>query len=55
MTQTINIQNSQQKSFMSSMIKIIQATVKEIKMMKALNLKRKSLNEVFAIIQVDIC
>ena len=55
MTQTINIQKFQQKSFMLLMIKIIQATVKEIKMMKALNLKRKSLNEVSVIIQVDIC
>ena len=40
MTQTINIQNLQQKSFMSLMIKIIQTTAKEMKMMKALNLKQ---------------
>ena len=40
----MNLQNLQQESGISLMIKIIQAMVNEMKMMKAFNLKQKLSN-----------
>ena len=50
----MNLQNLQQENGMLSMIKIIQTMVKEMKTVQPLNLKLKSLNQVFLIIQMHI-
>ena len=50
----VNLQNLQQENGMLSMIKITHSMVKEVKMIQPLNLKPKSLNEIFVIIQTDI-
>ena len=42
----MNIQNLQQENSMSSMIKITQTMVKEMKIVQLLNLKPKSLNQI---------
>ena len=42
------------KNCMSLIIKVIQNMVKEIKMIQALNLRQKILNQVFMIIQMHI-
>ena len=42
------------KNCMSLIIKVIQNIVKEIKMIQALNLRQKILNQVFMIIQMHI-
>ena len=47
-------ENSQQEKGVLSMIKIIQTMVMEMKMVQPLNLKLKSLNEIFVIIQTHI-
>ena len=50
----INLQNLQQENGMLSMIKISQTMMKEIKIVQPLNLKPKSLNQIFVIIQTHI-
>ena len=50
----MNLQNLQQENGMLSMIKITQTMVKEMKIVQLLNLKPKSLNQVFVIIQTHI-
>ena len=50
----MNLQNLQQECSMLSMIKITQAMVKELKTVQPLNLKAKSLNQVFVKIQTHI-
>ena len=47
-------ENSQQEKGVLSMIKIIQTMVMEMKMVQPLNLKLKSLNQIFVIIQMHI-
>ena len=47
-------ENSQQEKGVLSMIKIIQTMVMEMKMVQPLNLKLKSLNQIFVIIQTHI-
>ena len=49
---TDNLQNLQQESGMLLMIRITQNMVKEMKMIQALNLKQKLLNQIFAIIEM---
>ena len=51
---TMNLRNLRQKNGMSSMMKIIQNMVKEIKVVQPLNLNPKSLNQIFVIIQTHI-
>ena len=51
---TINLQNLQRKNGMLSMIRMIETMVMEMKMVQPLNLKLKSLNEIFVIIQTHI-
>ena len=46
--------NLQQENGMLSMIKIIQTMLKEMKIVQLLNLKIKSLNQIFVIIQTHI-
>ena len=50
----MNLQNLQQENGMLSMIKITQTMVKEMKIVQPLNLKPKSLNQIFVIIQTHI-
>ena len=50
----MNLQILQQENGMLSMIKITQTVVKEMKIVQPLNLKPKSLNQIFAIIQTYI-
>ena len=50
----MNLQNLQQENGMLSMIKITQTMVKEIKIVQPLNLKPKSLNQIFVIVQTHI-
>ena len=47
-------ENSQQEKGVLSMIKIIQTMVMEMKMVQPLNLKLKSLNQIFVAIQMHI-
>ena len=47
-------ENSQREKGVLSMIKIIQTMVMEMKMVQPLNLKLKSLNQIFVIIQTHI-
>ena len=54
MLQTMNLQNLQQENGMLLMAKITQNMAKERKMIEALNLKQKLLNQVFVIIQMHI-
>ena len=49
-----NVPNLQQKNGMLSMIKKMQTMVKEMKIEQPLNLKPKSLNQVFVIIKMHI-
>ena len=49
-----NLQNLQQENGMLSMIKLTQTMVKEMKIVQPLNLKLKSLNQTFVIIQTHI-
>ena len=46
-----NLPNLQQENGMLQMIKITQTMVKKVKMVQPLNLKTKSLNQIFVIIQ----
>ena len=50
----MNFQSFQQENGMLSMIKITQTMVKEMKIGQPLNLKPKSLNQIFVIIQTHI-
>ena len=50
----MNLQDLQQENDMSLMIKITQNIVKEMKMIQALSLKQKLLNQVFVIVQMHI-
>ena len=50
----MNLQNLRQENGMLSMIKITQNMVKEVKMLQPLNLKLKSLNQIFVIIETHI-
>ena len=50
----MNLQNLQQENGVLLMTKITQNMVKEMKMIQALNLKQKLLNQVFVIIQMHI-
>ena len=50
----MNLQNLQQEDDMLLIIKIAQNMVKEMKMIQALNLRQKLLNQVFVIIQMHI-
>ena len=50
----MNLQNLQKESGMSLMIKITQNMVKEMKMIPALNLTKKSPNKILVIIQMHI-
>ena len=50
----MNLQNLPQENGMLLMIKITQTMVKEMKVVQSLNLKQKSLNQVFVIIQTHI-
>ena len=50
----MNLQNLQQENSMSSMIKITQTMVKEMKVVQPLHLKPNSLNQIFVIIQMHI-
>ena len=50
----MNLQNLQQENGMLLMIKVIQTMVMEMKMVQPLNLKLKSLNKIFVIIQTHI-
>ena len=50
----MNLQNLEQKNGMLSMIKVTQTIVKEMKIVQSLNLKPKSLNQIFVIIQTHM-
>ena len=50
----MNLQNLQQENGMLSMIKITQSMVKEMEMLQPLNLKSKSLNQIFVVIETHI-
>ena len=50
----MNLYNLQQENGMLLTIKIIQAMVMEMRMVQPLNLKLKSLNQIFVIIQMHI-
>ena len=51
---TMNLQNLQRENGMLSMIRMIETMVMEMKMVQPLNLKLKSLNEIFVIIQMHV-
>ena len=50
----MNLQNLQQESDISLMTKIRENMVKEMKMIPALNLKQKTSNQIFEIMQMHI-
>ena len=50
----INLQNLQQENVTLLMIKIMDNMAEEVKMTQPLNLKQKSLNQIFVIIQMHI-
>ena len=50
----MNIQNLQQENGTLLMIKIMDNMVEVIKMMQLLNLKQKSLNQIFVVTQMHI-
>ena len=54
MTLIMKLQNFQQESGMSLMTKIIQNMIKKMKILQALNLKQKFLNQIFVIIEMHI-
>ena len=53
-TQTMNIQNLQQENGTLLMTKIVDSMAEEMKMIQSLNLKQKSLNQIFVITQMHI-
>ena len=53
-TLTMNIQNLQQENGTLSMTKIADSMAEEMKMIQSLNLKQKSLNQIFVITQMHI-
>ena len=54
MTLIINLQNLQQENGTLLMTKIMDNMVEEMKIIQPLNLKRKSLNQIFVISQMHI-
>ena len=50
----INLQNLQQENDTLLMIKIMDIMAEEIKMIQPLNLKQKSLNQIFVLTQMHI-
>ena len=54
MTLIMSLHNLQQENGMLLMIKITQNMVNEVKMIQALNLKHKLLNQIFVIIQMHV-
>ena len=54
MTLTMNIQNLQQENGTLLMTKIVDSMAEEMKMIQPLNLKQKSLNQIFVITQMHI-
>ena len=54
MTLIKNIQNLQQENGTLLMIKIMDNMVEVMKMMQLLNLKQKSINQIFAVTQMHI-
>ena len=54
MALTMNLQNLQQENGTLLMIKIMDNMAEEMKMMEPLNLKQKSLNQIFVITQMHI-
>ena len=54
MTLIVNLQNLRQEKDVSLMIRLIQNMVKEMKVIQALNLKQKLLNQIFVTIQMHI-
>ena len=50
----MNLQSLQQENGMLSMVRITQTMVKEMKIVQQLNLKPKSLNQIFVIVQTHI-
>ena len=54
MTLTMNIQNLQQENGTLLMTKIVDSIAEEMKMIQPLNLKQKSLNQIFVITQMHI-
>ena len=54
MTLTMNLQNLQQENGTLLMTKIMDSMAEEMKMMQPLNLKQKSLNQIFATTQLHI-
>ena len=53
-TLTMNIQNLQQENGTLLMTKIVDSMAEEMKMIQSLNLKQKSLNQIFVITQMHI-
>ena len=54
MSLMVNLQNVQRESGMLLMIKTTQNIVKKMKTIQALNLRQKSSNQIFVIIQMHI-
>ena len=54
MTLTMNIQNLQQENGTLLMTKIVDNMAEEMKMIQPLNLKQKSLNQIFVVTQMHI-
>ena len=54
MTLIMNLQNFQKKSSMLLMVRITKKIVKEMKMIQALNITQKLLNQFFVIIQMHV-
>ena len=54
MTLTMSIQNLQQENGTLLMTKIVDNMAEEMKMIQPLNLKQKSLNQIFVITQMHI-
>ena len=54
MTQIMNLQNLQQENGTLLMTKIMDNVAEEMKMIQPLNLKQKSLNQIFVITQMHI-
>ena len=54
MTLIMNLQNLQQENGRLLMTKIMDNMAEEMKMIQPLNLKQKSLNQIFVIIQMHI-
>ena len=51
----VSLENLEQENGMLLMTRITQSMVKEMKMIHALNLTQKLLNQIFVIIQMHMC